>query len=141
MKKSHILVIVQFALIFAIALYCGVLGNWWQNLLTIISFCLGVWAVYTMHFAVSISPEIRQKQQLFTGGPYRFIRHPMYLAVLLATAVWVGNNFSFISVGLWALLLVDLLIKLHYEERLLTKHFADYKKYTKHTKKLVPFVY
>lgn len=141
MKKSHILVIVQFALIFVIALYCGVWGNWWQILVIIMAFCLGMWAIITMHFAVNISPEIRKKHQLFTGGPYKFIRHPMYLAVLLATAVWVGNNFSFISVGLWALLLVDLLIKLHYEERLLTKHFAGYKEYSKYTKKLVPFVY
>ncbi len=141
MKKAYILVVLQFSMLFAIAYYCGVWGAWWQNAVTMAALGLGVWAVAAMRFSVNILPTVRQKQQLFTSGPYKYIRHPMYTAILLATSMWVLNRVDAVAVALWLALLIVLVVKLHYEETLLTKHFSGYKQYTKTTKRLIPFVY
>ena len=104
---SLFLVIAQFSLLIVLALL-------------IVGVALGVWAVATMHYNVSILPDVRRNQQLYTGGPYAYIRHPMYSALLVAGLALVLHNVSFVPVTLWLLLLAVLLTKLHYEERLLT---------------------
>jgi protein-S-isoprenylcysteine O-methyltransferase Ste14 len=138
---SLFLVVAQFSLLIVLALYCGLWGSWWQNLILLAGIALGVWAVATMRYNVSILPDVRRNQQLYTGGPYAYIRHPMYSALLLAGLALVLHDLSSIPVVLWLLLLIILLTKLHYEERLLKSHFANYKQYAKRTKKLVPFLY
>lgn len=139
--KSTAMVTIQFILIVTIAWYCTVWGGAVQNIMTILAIALGVWAIIVMRLRVNIFPDVQQNQQLFTGGPYRYIRHPMYTAVLLATLAWTLNRFDAISAALWLLLLADLLVKLHYEQRLLTKQFESYADYQKRTKRLIPFVY
>lgn len=139
--RSYILVGVQFILIFFLAWYGGVFGGIVSNILLVLALLLGFWAVMTMHFRVSIFPEVRSDQQLFTGGPYRFIRHPMYTAVLLATFSWVMHRIDIISLFAWLCLLIDLMIKLFYEERLLREKFSDYEAYTMRSKRLIPWIY
>jgi protein-S-isoprenylcysteine O-methyltransferase Ste14 len=138
---SLFLVIAQFSLLVVLVLYAGLWGTWWQNVLLLAGVALGVWAVATMRYNVSILPDVRRNQQLYTGGPYAYIRHPMYSALLLIGLALVLHNISLIPVVLWLLLLVTLLTKLHYEERLLQSHFTNYKQYQKRTKKIIPFVY
>ena len=140
MKKSHVLVGIQFTIIGAIVAYCGVRGGLVQNAITIAALFLGIWAIATLRFSVNVLPDVRESQLLFTEGPYKFIRHPMYTSVLLATAAWVSNRPDVFSVLLWLMLLADLLIKLRYEESLLTARFPDYKAYSKKAKRLIPFI-
>ena len=138
---SLFLVIAQFSLLIVLALYAGLWGAWWQNILLLAGITLGVWAVATMHYNVSILPDVRRNQQLYTGGPYAYIRHPMYSALLVVGIALVLHDVSVIPITLWLLLLMTLLVKLHYEERLLQSHFSNYRQYQKHTKKLIPYVY
>jgi protein-S-isoprenylcysteine O-methyltransferase Ste14 len=65
----------------------------------------------------------------------------MYTAVLLVTAAWVLGTPLPYRMGLWMGLLVTLLIKLLYEERLLLARFPTYKNYQIRTKRLIPFVW
>ena len=139
--KSTIFVTVQFVLIFVIAAGGSIWGGLAQNVLMFGAVLLGLWAIITMRLHVNIFPDVRQKQQLITAGPYRYIRHPMYTAVLLATAAWTTNGPSALTVIAWLLLLVDLHMKLTYEEKLLAKHFPEYGTYIRRTKRLIPFVY
>lgn len=141
MKKSHVLVGIQFLLIAVIIWYCGVRGELWQNVITGMALVLGIWAIAVMKFHVSVLPDVRDTQELYIGGPYRYIRHPMYTAVLLATGVWVFNRLDVIAITLWVLLLVDLLIKLRYEEGLLIAKFPEYKEYAQQTKHLIPYMF
>lgn len=139
--RSVVLVVVQFVLIFAIAAYAGVHGSVLQNAFTAIAVALGVWAILVMNFRVNVFPDVRKKQQLYVGGPYHLIRHPMYTAVLLATAAWAAHRLDVLSVAMWLVLLIDLLVKLHYEEHMLRATFPEYAAYMRRTKRLVPFVY
>ena len=101
MKKtkltSTILVSVQFVLIFVIGTYSSIFGNIISNSLMIFGFALGLWAITTMKFKVNIFPDVRNKQKLFVYGPYKYIRHPMYLAVLITTFAWVLNRLNLVS--------------------------------------------
>ncbi len=74
---------------------------------------------------------------LITGGPYRYSRNPMYLALSLLYA-----GLSIAVDGPWTLaLLVPLLIVMHYgviirEERYLERKFADdYRRYKSTTRR------
>ncbi len=81
--KSTILVAVQFLLILAIAVYAHIFGNIYSNILMLIGIGIGLWAILTMRLNVNIFPEVRTNQELFLGGPYKYVRHPMYLGVLV----------------------------------------------------------
>lgn len=138
---SYSLVIAQFCLIAALVIYSGVTGSKGAWILTGSALVLGVWAVATMKFNVSVLPDVRKKQALFTGGPYKFIRHPMYTAVLLLCLAAVYNRVNIITILLWLELLIVLMAKLRYEERQLSAKFKEYKAYMRRTKRLVPFIW
>ena len=101
-----------------------------------------VWAIGTMKpHRVNPLPEVRHDAQLITGGPYRFVRHPIYSGGLIAMLAFVLNAPTIFGGIAWLILLVNLLIKLNYEETLLTQRFPDYVTYRQRTWKLLPFVY
>ena len=86
----------------------------------------------------SILPESRQ---LVTGGVYKIVRHPVYLAEAITA---LGMLIHFLSI--WAALLVALqfalqLARIHYEEKTLSETFPEYRDYAKRTKRLIPGIY
>lgn len=103
---------------------------------------LGLWAVLTMGIGrFGIHPEPAVRSRLTTVGPYRWIRHPMYSSVLLYFGASVGGHFSWWRLGVFAVLGATLLVKMHYEESLLLKHFQGYADYCEKSKRIVPFLY
>lgn len=141
MFRSYTLVMVQFALIAFLAWYGGFDSAWFPNLFLAAGLVLGLWAILAMHFRFNIIPDVRVGQTLITAGPYRFVRHPMYTAVLLVTLSFVLERPDIVSFLAWCVLLVDLLVKLRYEERLLAAQFSDYADYMTRTKRLLPGLY
>ena len=102
---------------------------------------LGVWAIWTMKLRnLSALPDIKSHSPLQTGGPYRWIRHPMYTALLLLMLALVCEEFSYWRGLMWGVLLVDLFLKLRYEEVLLAKNFPEYAEYQQRTHKLIPWI-
>jgi len=102
---------------------------------------LGIWAVVIMGWHnLNISPLVKRDARLVTKGPYAFIRHPMYSALLLTFWPLIVDRYSLFRLAAGLILTVDLLIKIRYEERLLKKHFAAYESYMRVTKRLIPFV-
>ena len=103
---------------------------------------IGAWAVSTVSLRhLRISPDVAPDARLVQRGPYRWIRHPMYLAVLAATLAVVLDHFTGARGTIWTILLIDLLAKLGYEERLLRQRFPGYDGYCRKTKRLLLFVY
>lgn len=102
---------------------------------------VGLWALYANRPGnFNIRPTPRAGGELITEGPYRWIRHPMYTAVLLAglaAAVGCGTP---LDGGLWAALLVVLLVKSRMEERALQVRFPAYQSYKAHTRRFVPWL-
>ena len=140
--RSYLLVFIQFAAILAIL----ATGPVWAEepslrLLEGVGIVLGWWALIAMQLAnLHILPDVRPNAQLVQRGPYRFIRHPMYSALLLTTLALVLDSFTWLRLGIWLVLVVDLLVKLTYEERLLVAHYPDYPAYQQRTKRLLPLI-
>ena len=101
----------------------------------------GLWAIFTMGRYINISPKLKENALLRTSGPYRFVRHPMYLALVVFCGAFVLSNISLYTFALWLALLFILGIKINYEERILRSRFPDYSSYAKKTKRIIPFLY
>jgi protein-S-isoprenylcysteine O-methyltransferase Ste14 len=140
--KSVVLLGVQLACL----AYLLMTGPWLAELpwiwIEIAGLYLGAWAVWTIKLKnLRPLPEPSRQAKLVTRGPYRWIRHPMYTAVLLMTGALVLDAPGRERVGAWLLLVADLLVKLHFEESLLAARFPEYSAYRKRTKRLIPFAY
>jgi protein-S-isoprenylcysteine O-methyltransferase Ste14 len=82
-----------------------------------------------------------ESRQLVTTGPYRFVRHPLYLAEGIAT---VGVFMQFASVYTALLLAAHIafqLRRLHNEELVLSTRFPEYADYSQTTARLIPRIY
>lgn len=103
---------------------------------------LGLWAIGTMRIGnFNIVPDVPQNGKMVAKGPYKYIRHPMYSAVLLVGLSMVLNHFTLLRLGFWIALLADLILKMTYEEKLLSRHYREYSQYQERTRKLIPFIY
>jgi protein-S-isoprenylcysteine O-methyltransferase Ste14 len=141
--KSILFVAVQFVCLGLIALSGPLIpSNPALLILLLLGLGLGVWAILAMRIGnFNIAPDPLARSQLVTSGPYSKIRHPMYLALLLATIPLVINSFDPLRFSIWLILLIDLLLKLNYEEKLLVVKLAGYDQYRKRSYRLIPFVY
>jgi protein-S-isoprenylcysteine O-methyltransferase Ste14 len=86
--------------------------------------------------------EVEPDQTVVTTGPYAFVRHPMYLGVLLLyvfSPLALGSYWSMIP----ALFLMGLLIaRITNEERVLLKELNEYREYTEKVKwRLIPGIW
>ena len=141
--KSYTLVAIQFIVLILIALTGPILARHPVLLaMEIVALALAGWAVLSVRIGnFNIVPDVRAGSQLVRSGPYHYIRHPMYTSLLLGSLALVLETPSPLRWLLWTVLLIDLLVKLHYEEKLLADHFPEYGEFQRETKRLVPFVY
>ena len=103
---------------------------------------LGLWAVFTIGIGrFNIAPDPLKWSVLVTRGPYRLIRHPMYLALLVTTLPLIIADPSLFRFAIWLVLLIDLLFKLNYEENLLKSSLDGYREYSQRSYRLIPLVY
>ncbi len=117
-------------------------GTWYSWPFYLSGLILGIWALITMGWAnLNAAPDIQSSGRLVTSGPYRYIRHPMYAAILLVIVPLVAGSPSSIRWILLLVLSVNLLLKLRYEERRLNEYFEGYPEYSSKTWRLLPYVY
>jgi protein-S-isoprenylcysteine O-methyltransferase Ste14 len=109
-----------------------------STLLTMIGSAGAVVALSQLGRSFSIMAETRQ---LVTTGPYRFVRHPLYLAEEIAM---VGIFMQFASVWtalLFAVQIAFQLRRMHNEELVLAASFPEYTAYSHTTARLIPGIY
>ena len=88
--------------------------------------------------AFAVFPQARQ---LVTTGPYRHIRHPLYLAEQIAG---LGAMLQFAMPWAAIITLASFAAqfpRMHYEEQVMAETFPAYRGYTERTARLIPFLY
>lgn len=109
--------------------------------ITVVGLLITLWARFTLGSNWSGTVTFKENHELVTGGPYAFVRHPIYtgmLTMLLGTVIISGHAFGFIVLALGTLMLW---LKSLDEERMMTKHFPDaYPPYKRRVRALIPFV-
>jgi protein-S-isoprenylcysteine O-methyltransferase Ste14 len=87
---------------------------------------LCLWPLWYLRRSFSLEPEART---LVTSGPYRLARHPIYTVYLLINAGILLRHLTVpfaIVLGAWVVLL---LIRVRYEEGVLSAAFPEYTEY------------
>lgn len=103
---------------------------------------LAVWA--RRHLGRNWSAEVRigEGHRLVRTGPYAYLRHPIYTAMLgmfLGTAIASSQYHALLGL---AILVAAYLRKTRLEEQIMTQTFgADYDSYRRETRALVPLLY
>jgi protein-S-isoprenylcysteine O-methyltransferase Ste14 len=106
---------------------------------------LGAWAVWANRPGnFNIVPTPRSGGKLVQHGPYQWIRHPMYSALLLAGYAAVRastDGWAWAAVVAWAALAGVLAVKAGVEERGMIAAHPAYAEYMKRTARFLPHVY
>jgi protein-S-isoprenylcysteine O-methyltransferase Ste14 len=97
---------------------------------------LSWWALLRLRASFSLTPEARR---LVTSGPYRFVRHPLYLAGFIVSLGLLGTIWSAPAVALFALYMAATVLRARAEDRVLRAAFpAEYAEYQRATGAFMP---
>ena len=141
---SLVLVVLQFGSLIFLGLNAWPFDLLWHSFtLMALAVFLALWAILEMirRSKLNILPQVREQAKMVVTGPYRVVRHPMYLSlIVMALGLFLQDIGLKQSLALLLLLLV-LILKIELEERILRFHFKGYGEYQLQGKKLIPFVY
>jgi protein-S-isoprenylcysteine O-methyltransferase Ste14 len=93
---------------------------------------------------LSLKPSLRVNPIPLPGAPlinkgiYKYLRHPMYLAVMLFALALVGLSTNRYSIVILSALTVDLFVKAKFEDRLLLKAHPEALEYQLKTPRFLP---
>jgi protein-S-isoprenylcysteine O-methyltransferase Ste14 len=82
------------------------------------------WGMWILRGSFSITVEARA---LVTSGPYKWVRHPVYLGEILSAAAVVVWRWSLVNVVLFVLFVAVQLLRSRWEELKLARIFPEYK--------------
>jgi protein-S-isoprenylcysteine O-methyltransferase Ste14 len=109
-----------------------------STLLLFVGNAIAVYALTHLGRSFSIMPEARG---LVTSGLYRYVRHPLYIAEMVAS---LGTVLQFLSGWTALILAVQVtfqLRRMRNEERVLMRIFPEYAAYREKTARIIPGIY
>jgi protein-S-isoprenylcysteine O-methyltransferase Ste14 len=110
--------------------------------LIVIGILVRQWAIFTLGRFFTLTVGTQKDQKVVDYGPYRFIRHPSYLGLLI-TLLGIGVALQSWE-GILAIVVISGLAigyRIHIEEKVMVSELGDdYVQYMKRTRRLIPFV-
>ena len=138
----NILVALQFGIIGLMVVFARhFFASPYPIIVFVVGATLGVWALRHNQLGnFNVQPKLKENAQLITTGIYGYIRHPMYLSVLLMMLSVVIANPTIVQGVLFLMLIMVLWLKALREESLWVAHHPEYQNYQKKTKFFIPFI-
>ncbi len=100
-------------------------------------------AVLTLKKYFTVDVKILDDHKLIRSGPFKYVRHPSYLGLLIAVlglGITMVNWLS--TIVIFVPHLIVILLRINEEETALEERFGcEYQDYQKQTKRLIPAVY
>jgi protein-S-isoprenylcysteine O-methyltransferase Ste14 len=107
-----------------------------------LGFILMNWSVVVLDRQFSTDVTVQDGHRLITGRPYRYIRHPRYLGIIVFLAGISLVFRSWFALCLTAEVLLVLIWCIHDEEKLMHQEFRDeWEQHREKTFSLFPFIY
>ena len=100
-----------------------------------VALVIGVWSLGLIRRSLSLFPAPTSHARLIRKGPFRLVRHPIYLAVVLGT---IGLALAVLNPAVLVVALVFVpffMAKSGHEEDLLMERFPEYREY----RSMVPY--
>jgi protein-S-isoprenylcysteine O-methyltransferase Ste14 len=111
---------------------------WTGLLLTLLGYGVGLWALWHLRGSFAIMAEARSP---VTSGPYRYVRHPVYLGESLGILGLCLAMGTVVALLFWAIWTAMQLMRAHIEETKLALQFDDYRVYRERTRFILPGLY
>lgn len=116
--------------------------SWLGVALSSIGYGLIFWSGLALGRQYSAEVTLQKDHVLVTSGPYRIIRHPRYLGVILIS---LGLSFIFhawLGVLITTFAVVLVFLRIHDEEQLLHQHFRkEWEDYCHKTWRMIPYIF
>ena len=109
--------------------------------LQFVAAALMLWARVTFggrSFHVGANPT---EGGLVTKGPYRFVRHPIYAAILLFLWAGVASHGTIANLLTAIVATAAIAVRMGAEDVLVAEIYPGYAEYARHTKRIVPFLF
>ncbi len=94
------------------------------------------------HFEATVRIQTNRGHKVITSGPYKFVRHPGYLAAIIyivSVPLVIGSVFAFIPVGIY---IIFIILRTSLEDRTLDRELEGYASYAEHVRyRLFPSVW
>lgn len=146
-RKDFIFVGVQFLLLaifftpfFKISFQILIFLRYPGAVISIMGFLIIIIAIIQLNKNLTPFPTPIDKGNLIKTGLYKYIRHPIYTGIFLATIGLGFFNNSLWQICIAVTLLILFYFKSSYEESLLIEKYEEYKKYKETTNRFFPFL-
>jgi len=118
------------------------LGEWvqWSGIVTaVVPLFFLVWVHRHLDRQWSIALELQEDHKLITTGPYRYVRHPMYLGIFAYTIGLMMISSDVLVIMFFAFSIWVNYMRIPREEQMLIQRFGDeYLEYMKRSGRLLP---